>query len=406
MSTPEEPPQLTRRQLRELRNTAATPIITDAESPPPGEGTAQPDEHARGAAPADGTVADETAVAEAPPAPLPRAAEAITLRDAPVEPDAETSAPSGRGEGRSLTRREIRQRERLRTASVPVITAEVLAATRIEQEPDESVESDDTARAGADSGSSTAEEDVIEAEVITDAVDTAAADVPDHADAEAAAQPEQVIVSAPDAEPSTPSAAAREETDGLAEEQAEESAESPERHEAGALQDDDERRVVAPALGADLLQGQPSHVEVPASFDQLLTRGSATGALSMPNALILSQTPEGGSLTSPVAATGEILITGTFALPDHYGATGTVPGRADGKEADAVLVDGELPAASSPTPIAASAAISTIKSADEIIKPPAPERGSRLMVVLAITAGVLAVALAGVLILAITTGIF
>ncbi len=107
-----------------------------------------------------------------------------------------------------------------------------------------------------------------------------------------------------------------------------------------------------------------------------------------------------------MAATGEILITGTFALPDHYGSTGTVPGRADGKEADAVLVDGELPAASSPTPIAASAAISTIKSADEIIKPPAPERGSRLMVVLAITAGVLAVALAGVLILAITTGIF
>jgi hypothetical protein len=406
MSTPEEPPQLTRRQLRELRNTAATPIITDAENAPPSEGAAQPDEDAHVAAPTDETPVDETPVAEAPPAPLPRAAEPITLPDAPVEPDAEASAPSSRGEERSLTRREIRQRERLRTASVPVITAEVLAATRIEQEPDDSVEPDDATHAGAEAGSPTAEEDVIEAEVITDSVDTAAADVPDQADPETSPQPEQIVVSAPDPEPATPSAGAREESAGLADEQAAESAEPPERHEGDAPQDDDERRVVAPALGADLLQGQPSHVEVPASFDQLLTRGSATGALSMPNALILSQTPEGGSLTSPVAATGEILITGTFALPDHYGATGTVPGRADGKEVDAVLVDGELPAASSPTPIAASAAISTIKSADEIIKPPAPERGSRLMFVLAITAGVLAVALAGVLILAITTGIF
>jgi hypothetical protein len=148
-------------------------------------------------------------------------------------------------------------------------------------------------------------------------------------------------------------------------------------------------------------------VEVPASFDQLLTRGSsATGALSMPNALILSQTPDSGPFVSPVTATGEVLITGTFSLPDKYGSTGTVPGTADGSDADAVLIDGELPAASSPTPIAASAAISTIKSAEEIIRPPAPEKGSRLMVVLAITAGVLAAALVGVLIVAITTGVF
>ena len=53
--------------------------------------------------------------------------------------------------------------------------------------------------------------------------------------------------------------------------------------------------------------------------------------------------------------------------------------------------------AAAPT-ISASAAISTVKKADEIIRPPAPERGSRLMLALAITAGAMALALVGVLI--------
>ena len=70
------------------------------------------------------------------------------------------------------------------------------------------------------------------------------------------------------------------------------------------------------------------------------------------------------------------------------------------------LVDGEIPAHSSPTPIAASAAVSTVKTPGDIIKPPAPEKGSKLMMSLAITAGVLALALVGVLILAFVTGVF
>ena len=101
-----------------------------------------------------------------------------------------------------------------------------------------------------------------------------------------------------------------------------------------------------------------------------------------------------------------MLITGTFNLPEGLGSTGHAIGTADGKETDAVLVDGELPAHSSPTPIAASAAISTAKQPGEIIKPPTPEKSGKLMLTLAITAGVLALALVGVLILAVTTGVF
>lgn len=405
MSTPEEPPQLTRRQLRELRNTAATPIITDA----PGDDSAPPS------------------------APLARAAEPIEVPEAPVAPPTEeTDAPASP----RLTRREVRQRERLRTASVPVITAEVIAAAAGDDEstaadgasgsPEQPTEpetvvdlevvavgdasgadaeaSTDVAGAPAPTGPGAPPASATQSDSSSDDADEASAQTGEATEAETVADSSSDADSAADAATALDPDA---DASPGAEADVASSPDADAETDAEAGGDDaSPRRVLAADLGADILRGR-SDVDVPDSFDQLLTRGSAaTGALSMPNALILSQTPDGGSLVSPVTATGELLITGTFALPDHYGSTGTVPGRSEGSDVDAVLIDGELPAASSPTPIAASSAISTIKSADEIIKPPAPEKGSRLMVVLAITAGVLAVALAGVLILAITTGVF
>lgn len=303
MSTPDQPdtPQLTRRQLREMRNTASTPVITPADA----EKASQPAE-------------------PTPPvvAPLPRAAEPVEVAEAPpAAADVDVEAPS-------FTRRAARRQERLRTASVPVAD-----------------ETPAPAATSSETGSGARPEDVAPADAM----------------AENAPEPAQ----------------------------------------------DEERPVVAPTFGSGLLAGESVEIDLPASFDQLLTRGStATGALSAPNALILSQTPETGALVSPITGTGEVLITGTFSLPESFGSTGTMPGRTDNKETDAVLVDGELPASSSPTPIAASSAISTIKSAEDIIKPPAPEKGSRLMLALVITAGALALALTGVLIVALVTGAF
>ena len=303
MSTPDQPdtPQLTRRQLREMRNTASTPVITPADA----EKATQPAE-------------------PTPPvvAPLPRAAEPVEVAEAPpAAADVDVEAPS-------FTRRAARRQERLRTASVPVA----------DETPAPTATSSET-------GSEARPEDVAPADAM----------------AENAPEPAQ----------------------------------------------DEERPVVAPTFGSGLLAGESVEIDLPASFDQLLTRGStATGALSAPNALILSQTPETGALVSPITGTGEVLVTGTFSLPESFGSTGTMPGRTDNKETDAVLVDGELPASSSPTPIAASSAISTVKSAEDIIKPPAPEKGSRLMLALVITAGALALALTGVLIVALVTGAF
>ena len=70
-----------------------------------------------------------------------------------------------------------------------------------------------------------------------------------------------------------------------------------------------------------------------------------------------------------------MLITGSLNLPEGLGSTGHAAGTADGKEADAVLIDGEIPAHSSPTPIAASAAISTVKNARRDHQAAGPREG-------------------------------
>lgn len=327
MSTPDQPdtPQLTRRQLRELRNTASNPIITPEQ-------------------------AQESAAAVV--APLPRAAEPVVVEEPPAEHDVDLGSPA-------LTRRAARQQERLRTASVPVVDEEGTAQELAEPEPVESEH--------AGFGQSEAR-DAADADAAADALADAQAEAPD-----VEIDTVDTVDTAADAEDA----------------------------------EDEPRAVVAPTFGSGLLAGEGVELELPASFDQLLTRGSAaTGSLAASNALILSQTPDTGSFTSPIAGTGEVLVTGTYNLPESFGSTGTSRGSSDGKEIDAILVDGELPATSSPTPIAASSAISTIKSAEDIIKPPAPEKGSRLMIALGITAGALALALMGVLIVALFTGAF
>lgn len=326
MSNPDQPstPPLTRRQLREIRNTGSTPIVNaDAQ---PGEPEPTP---------------------AAPPAPLAHAAAPVVLPPAPG-PDASVDLGVS-----ALTRRQAREQERIRTASIPVITPDAPASASpapAASQPAPEERSDDSAEA-----------DVAE------------------------------LFAAPEDDQSA------DRTPLLTAEAALDEAEAPAEPAA----------TVSPQLGSALLDGPAPRVELPPSFDHLLTRESApTGSVVTPNALILSQTPTTGSFTSPVAATGEVIITGVFDLPEGLGSRGHAPGTTDGKEADAVLVDGELPASSSPTPIAASAAISTVRSADEIIRPPAPEKGSRLMLALAITAGALALALVSVLIIAVATGVF
>ena len=409
MSTPEKPesPQLTRRQLRELRNTASNTIITP--------------EEAEAAAAAAATAAPVAA-------PLPRAAEPVVVAEEPP------AAEDVDLESRALTRRAARQQERLRTASVPVSdgeTDETAGEASVDEAAaveDEQATVDASAEATGDGAAAVEDEVAVDDEtpadepaddeVVAEVVELEVVDVePVAADVEADESTDDADADVDAPVPDVDSDDATEAAEALADAQTEspdvetllagDTDEAEAETEEAEDGDEERRAVVAPTFGSGLLAGDGVEIELPASFDQLLTRGSAaTGSLAASNALILSQTPDTGSFSAPVAATGEVLITGTFNLPESFGSTGTSHGSSDGKEIDAVLVDGELPASSSPTPIAASSAISTIKSADDIIKPPAPEKGGRLMLALVITAGALALALTGALIVALVTGVF
>jgi hypothetical protein len=390
MSTPEQPanPPLTRKQMREIRNTGSTPVITandsvDESADDVADTVAEVEADAE--APADEVtpVSDAETAPDGPPAeepapvppaavtpiavaPLARPAEPVSVAPAPV---ADASVDLGAS---PLTRRQARQQERIRTASVPVITPELAAAHTAAMA---------AVATAAPAPALTRDEPVSVHSGMHDLFGLAASPAPARpAVAQAVEEPtaDEVDVEADDESPWSPL--------------------SPEDES----EDERRERVVNPNLGAGLLEAEPEPVELPASFDQLLSR--STGSISMPNALILSQAPEVAPISAPLSATGEVLITGTLNLPEGLGSTGHALGTADGKEVDATLVDGELPAHSSPTPIAASAAISTVKSAGEVIRPPVPEKGSKLMLALAITAGALALALVGVLILAFVTG--
>ncbi|MFT4231048.1 MAG: hypothetical protein QM602_12250 [Microbacterium sp.] len=387
MSTPDQPntPGLTRKQLREIRMTGVTPVM-------------EPDAAAPAVAVADAPV--PASPWEPDPTPsavhLPRAAAPVAASTPPT-PDAQVDLGVV-----PLTRRQAREQERIRTASVPVITPELAAqaATESPWAPPVSAATD-----GVDVAEAVEEqvEDVAEAAEAVEA--PGAVETGESAVVEAEVVDRETSAEEPVEEESAEAESVEGES-ADAEDAVESEADAEDAVESEADADEQDRPVLLPGFGAALLAGGEEPAPVASSFDDLLTRSpSSGGSVATPNALILSQPPT-SPLTQPVAATGEVLITGSLALPEGLGSQGHAPGVADGREVDAVLIDGELPPTSSPTPIAASAAISTVKGTGEIIRPPAPEKGNTLMLALAITAGVLAVALVGVLITALVTGVF
>ncbi|MCS3843854.1 hypothetical protein [Microbacterium sp. AK031] len=363
---------LTRKQLREIRLTGTTPVISEEEAAA-AAGEAQP----------------------TPAVPLPRPAEPVDVAAAPTA-DGDVDLDDA-----PLTRRQVREQERIRTASVPVITPEESAADATDSDSDDVLVSGVPSFAGpaadeehAPSGDAGDEDDdlgeeVVDVEPVSAAVAVeATGDVPRDDEPAADADPiDSLVLAAPDED----EAAGDEEADELP---------VAEPIETG------ENHVVSPTFGNGLLAEKSEVPSFAPSFDELITADSGGSQHLAPNTLIFTPSPGERSLSGPVASTGEILVTGSYELPRGIGSQGHAHGAADGKESDAVLIDGELPPASSPTPIAASSAISTIKPAGEVIRPPAPEKGNKLMLTLAITAGGLALALAVALIVAFTTNIF
>lgn len=427
--------QLTRRQLREIRMTGATPIVTAeaaaealAQSAPTPE-TAEHAETARAveqAAPQEVTPVVETPAE--PPLHLPRAAEPIAETPAPI---ADAAVDLG---VRARTRRQARAQERIRTNSIPVHTPEAATPPASEDEPPVTTQApSEAAPAPTDSAPAVSEADpvvpeaapaVSEAEpVVPESEPVAEVEpvVPESAPAvpetEPAAEAEPVVSesaqavpeaesvtmdaeSAADAEDAQSQWAPRAATGAASIPMSDPAEASDSSLSATPTATSDEAPVVRADFGSEML----SQAE---SFDDLLVRSStSSGSAGSASMLILPEDVSLSPLTAPVTSTGQVILTGTFALPEGLGSQGHAPGVADGKDVDAVLIDGELAPQSSPTPIAATAAVSQAKTPVEMIRPPSPEKSSKLVVALAITAGLLSLAAIGFTIYVVTTGKF
>ncbi|MGN7967110.1 hypothetical protein ACTJKK_13625 [Microbacterium sp. 22179] len=403
---------LTRKQLREIRLTGSTPVITDEEAAAAPAQTREPDAVVEKPAvekPAAQKPAAQRPAAQKPAEqkPAPVAEAPIAAKPAPVAEEAAAPASAAA----PLTRRQARDQERVRTASVPVVEPE--DATPLapveppaqEPEPQEQPPADQTpivsavpefSAPAAPAVSTDDDIDEDDAEVAITPVSAAGASASvGEMPLDAAAEEPQEDVDDVDAVLGLDQEPALSDTDDVL---------------ADVGDDDeviapDERPTVNPAFGASVID--KTQKPFAPSFDELLTVGDSSGSQhTSPSALIFTPSPGEGSLSGPVASTGEILVTGSYELPRGIGSQGHAHGVADGKDVDAVLIDGELPPASSPTPIAASSAVSTIKPAGEVIRPPAPEKGNKLMLILAIVAGGLALALGVVLVVAFTTNVF
>ncbi|TIH34334.1 hypothetical protein D4765_13140 [Subtercola vilae] len=143
-----------------------------------------------------------------------------------------------------------------------------------------------------------------------------------------------------------------------------------------------------------------------ASFDDLIaSRGVGSSNIASTSALVLPSVPNHGDVGTALDETGEVIITGSIDLPMSLGSTGAAP--ADGLESaelDAFL-DSDAEIGSDVAPVSATRAISTHGTNSGLVAPP-KRRGATAPVVLAVTAGVLAIGVVGLLLAAFVFRIF
>jgi hypothetical protein len=146
-------------------------------------------------------------------------------------------------------------------------------------------------------------------------------------------------------------------------------------------------------------------VERAEPFDQLLSRGGVShGIPTTTNALILPSLPDQGPMSDALAKSGEVIVTGSIDLPRSFGATGVHPSQIDSSDVDR-LFDQVEDGAGVGAPVAATRAISTQNGARAMMAPPKKE-GMNVPLVLAVTAGVLALGVVATLIIGAVAGLF
>lgn len=147
--------------------------------------------------------------------------------------------------------------------------------------------------------------------------------------------------------------------------------------------------------------------EQPEPFDQLLARGGggSHGVPTTTNALILPTMPNQGAIGQALPDGAEIIVTGSIDLPRSYGATGLHPSQLDSGDVDRLIDHVEDAGGAGAAPVSASRAVSTQGHPRDMIAPPKKE-GVNAPLVLAVTAGVLALGVVASLVVGAMVGIF
>lgn len=452
MSTPDRP--LTRRQLKEMRRTGQLPVVTpedqaeDAAADAPAEETRQEESEPTSAAAETTADATDAPASDAEPEAAPAADSAPAGADQAAQEPAEPPRP--------LTRRELRM-QRERTSQLNVVSpaeqeesSRTTGANRLpagfegtsgEVAPDEAPaeETPDEAPAEETSEAPTYAETaevVLDDEVVTP--QRASEEEPQTVevvavDEESAEEPAAESTGSADGRPKVGASFGaavfqqaeerqrqeREEAEREAaarrEAREREEAEHQAAEEAEPAQSETSAAPTAEPASSATTRDATAHDDEPSAGNDTGeviaeafqrshdTSGSTAGNSS---ALILKDMPGVAALNAPITATGELILTSSHTLPEGFGSSGAAAGTTDGRDVDAELIDGELPMSSSPSPIAASSAVSTSKAPGEVIRPPAPEKNHKLMLTLGITAGVLGVALIGVVVYVFASGVF
>jgi hypothetical protein len=379
MTPPAEQQPLSRRQLRELQRTGQIPtsptadapdetIVSDAEATATATDTPEETAHAVDSDVADGTVADEvrdeTPYAKvAPTDEVIETAEIVSPVGAPTSQDSDVVVPVIPADGVPLTRRQARELERARTASITVIPADAGAAPRETGE-------------------------IVTAEPIDDAVGERAPVVDEKPDTELevvernASETGDLTEVVIDTEPTADDADSGEHAQPV---------------------------TVADGFGEAALTTDADPLADEKAFDTLIATGiadadsnaDADGTPTTSSTLILGSPM--ATFTGPIGGTGEIMVTGSIDLPRTMSGTAD-PDTQDRADYDRSL-DHEPPAPpTAGTPVSASRAVSTHTSARDIIAPPARSKKPSIVPILAITAGVLMVAVIAVIVTSLLTG--
>ncbi|MGV8969109.1 MAG: hypothetical protein ACOH1J_01525 [Microbacteriaceae bacterium] len=142
-------------------------------------------------------------------------------------------------------------------------------------------------------------------------------------------------------------------------------------------------------------------------FENTLSREVGRGHVSTAtNALVLPTTSQMNDIASAINSTGEILVTGSITLPSALGRKGGDSRRYDDPDVDALFdaYDNELVATDS-APVSAIRAVSTHTSTHGVITANKPT-GNRMLTVMMVIAGVMGVAVFGLLIAGFVFNIF